>query len=123
MLKYKAIILFMAAACAYASPAAASPFCVQVQGIEPECIYDDVVLCRQRADQLSGMCIANPKEFKTIPGIGKFCLVDSNRISQCNYNDRSSCSTDAARAGGVCIDATGSTLDQNPYQKDPDVNY
>jgi hypothetical protein len=124
MIKYKEILLFTVVAFGYVSSAHASPFCVQLQGgIAPECIYDDAVLCRQRADQLSGLCVANPKEFKTLTGIGKYCLVDSNRISQCNYTDRSTCATDAQRAGGVCLDATGSTLDQNPYEKDPNVNY
>jgi hypothetical protein len=105
-----------------AVPAAASPFCVQVQGLPNQCIYVDGAECQRRAGQMGGICIANEKEIKTPPGPGTFCLAAGGHVVACNYADRQSCNNDAARQHTACIPATtppGVSVDpfavQRPY--------
>ncbi len=89
-----------------AAPAVAAPFCVEVQGLPPQCIYVDGAECQQRANQLGGICGANAKEVKTPPGPGSFCLAAGGRVVACNYADRQTCFEDAARQHTACIEAT-----------------
>ena len=103
--------------------AQASPFCVQVRGIFPDCSYVDAVQCRKRALQLSGLCVTNPAEL-TVPASGKrYCLVDSSRTFQCAYPDYASCDRDAEREGGVCVDSLMYGTQPDPYGQDPNRKY
>lgn len=120
--KYKLLMLSVAFGL-YVAPVLASPFCVSVQGIAPQCIYDDVTQCRQRAQQLNGLCTPNAAEVRLQPGVGKYCLVYSNHASMCNYSDRSTCDADAQRNGAVCMDFPSSEVQENPYRKDPNSKY
>jgi hypothetical protein len=88
-------------------PAQAAPFCVEVEGIPPQCLYADARDCQTRANQLGGICSGNAQEISTPPGIGQYCVVSSGGAAQCIYADRGSCLTDAMRRGGACVQANG----------------
>lgn len=117
------IVWFVLVAGFIAQGANASPFCVSQQGLNPECIYDDAVECRKRAEQMNGLCYANPIELHLQPGVGNFCVVYSNLTSSCIYSDRTSCNNDAVRNGGVCVEAPSGTIQPDPYSKDRNTNY
>ncbi|HEU5048438.1 MAG TPA: hypothetical protein VFT64_11425 [Rickettsiales bacterium] len=121
--KYKGLAVSFLLGSLYASPLYASPFCVSVQGMTPECIYTDVMECRQRAQQLNGLCTPNNAEFHLQPGIGKYCLVYSSRVSNCIYHDRNSCDAEAARNGAVCMESPSSEVQPDPYHQDPNSKY
>ena len=101
----------------------AAPFCAEAQGLPKECNYYDATECRKRAAQLNGVCTANPAELQLQPGTGKYCLVDSSRISMCRYADRTTCENDAARQGAVCIEFPSRDVQPNPYRLDPNSKY
>lgn len=107
----------------YAHPLLAAPFCVESQGIPPECIYVDAGQCRQRAHEQKGLCVVNPDELTIGTGTGKYCLVDSSRIVQCNYSDFTSCDAEAKKQGAVCIETVTSNIQRDPYQLDPNRKY
>lgn len=105
--------------------AIAAPFCVKVQGIREDCIYDDTSSCKTRAAQLSGICIVNTSEITMATGREKFCLVDSSRMPQCVYADRSGCEA-AQRNESVCIINTfhkDNEEQADPFEVDPNRNY
>ena len=116
-------ILLTAASIMIPDPAMASPFCVTVQGLPDQCIFADGASCQRRADQLHGVCVANPAEVTPVPGPGQFCLVIGNQAMQCVYADRASCQADAARRHTACVQTAGqpgsSTIDpfaiRRPY--------
>lgn len=103
--------------------AAAAPFCVETRGIHPQCHFFDATECRRRSIQLSGVCTANLTEITLLPGIGKYCLVYSNRTALCSYADRGSCDSDALRNGGVCIDNRPQGKQKDLYRLDPNLKY
>lgn len=116
--------LLLAAAMLYAPGVLAAPFCVQAQGIPPECYYDDASQCRKRAAELKGLCVANRAELAvTAFGAGKYCMVDSHRIVQCIYIDRASCDADAARHDAACIDAPVDAVQPDLYKQEPNRKY
>jgi hypothetical protein len=88
-----------------------------------ECSYYDARECRKRAAQLAGVCAANPDELKLQPGVGKYCLVQSSRVSMCNYADRTSCDNEAVRQGAVCVEFPSGGVQPNPYRLDPNSKY
>lgn len=122
MQNYKKFLLLALLPIFYAQALQAAPFCVQVQGIPPECIYDDAVQCRKRAAELGGLCAPNAAEITIPAGTGRYCIVDSNRIVQCNYVDRTSCNNDAVRGGGACMEAPNQGVQPDPYRQDPNIN-
>lgn len=101
----------------------AAPFCVQGQGMTPQCHYVDAVQCRKRAEEIRGLCVANPEELILSRGTGKYCMVDSSKNSMCSYVDRTSCAIDALRNQGVCLENTASTVQPDPYASDPNRKY
>lgn len=119
------IIGFLLLVCVMPVQVMASPFCITVMGIPPECIYDDTALCRQRAAQLGGICTVNTKEITGAYGDEKFCIVDSSRVPQCIYADRSSCES-AQNNGSVCVYNNFVNVNEeqpDPYAADPNRNY
>lgn len=99
-------------------------FCLEVEGLPSQCIYDDPAECRARAIQLSGICDLNPLEAKVSPGYGPFCLVFANRVSQCVYSDRNSCEYEAARNGAsVCVQNNLAGLQTSPFRYIPQRAY
>lgn len=103
----------------------ASPFCINVQGLSPDCIYDDTASCKQRAAQMGGACIVNVREITSFTGTEKFCMVDSARVPQCVYADRLACEN-AQNNGSVCVtNDFGHVKDvqADPFASDPNRNY
>ena len=117
------MLLLVIASMAYAPALFAAPFCVQKQGLPPDCNYYDAVQCRQRAGQLAGVCAVNDAEIKLQPGIGKYCVVNSSHVSMCDYADRTTCDGDAMRSGAVCVEFPASQVQLNPYKIDPNSKY
>ncbi len=108
-----------------ATNANAAPFCVATQEIPAQCDYYDVAQCRDRANELRGVCIANQNEIiLPQPSGGKYCMVDSSRTALCIYNDRDSCEDEAFRHKAVCIEAVrNQQVQPDPYQNDPSRKY
>lgn len=102
----------------------AAPFCVQSQGVPPQCDYYDAAQCRTRANELNGFCTANRSELViTSGGNNKYCLVLSSRHTQCLYADRNTCENDASAANGVCIEKTSQMVQEDPYRYDVNRTY
>lgn len=107
-----------------ATPSLAAPFCVRTQELPPQCEFVDPVQCRHRAEELHGLCTANPAELVIRSGETEpYCLVLSSRTAECIYADRSSCEQDAAPAGGVCIEHSELNVPVNPYLHDVNRKY
>ncbi len=123
MNKYILLVCVGLVAGLYAPSLYAAPFCVEVQGLPKECNYYDAIQCRNRAAQAAGVCTANAAELQLQPGTGKYCLVDSNRVSMCRYADRTSCENDAIRQGAVCIEFPSGDVQPNPYRLEPNSKY
>jgi hypothetical protein len=105
--------------------ALASPFCVSVTGMPTECIYDDATPCKNRAAQLSGFCTINTSEITAAYGEEKFCIVDSSRVPQCIYVDRTLCES-AQSNGSVCVNNNFKNVNEaqpDPFANDPNRNY
>ena len=123
MSNYRNLILSLLALGLYTQPAMGAPFCITSQTIKPQCDYTDAAECRQRADQIKGLCVANPKELTIRRGTGKYCLVDSGRVPHCIYSDRTSCDNEAVRHGAVCIESVQPMVQEPLYQRDPNRKY
>jgi hypothetical protein len=87
-----------------ADAAQAAPFCLQIMGAPPQCLYQDVAACRNDARRQNAVCGVNPREIAPPPG-GRFCSVSNGPVVQCLFPDRRSCDVAAARGGAICIDA------------------
>lgn len=108
------VCLFAMACIMFPDPSHAAPFCAKKQGIAPECYYVDANECRKRAGEMGGECVANPSELTLKPGYGTFCLIGSSQSASCIYPDRDSCDKHAINNNGVCIEATKTTLQNQP---------
>jgi hypothetical protein len=105
--------------------AQASPFCVAVTGLVPECIYEDASSCKTRAMQEAGVCIVNTNEITSAYGTEKFCIVNSSRVPQCIYADRNVCEA-AQNNGSVCVNNNFENVNgeqPDPFANDPNRNY
>lgn len=88
-----------------AVPAAAAPYCVQLQGMAAQCLYVDGNECRQRAQQLGGSCGVNPAEL-SLPTGGQFpyCISGAG-YSSCKFADRGSCEAEARNLRATCVES------------------
>ncbi len=84
--------------------ALAAPFCVEIAGVPPQCLYTDAAICRSDAQRQKGVCGVNLKEISPPPG-QRFCSVSNGPAIECLFADRRSCDTAATGRKGVCIDA------------------
>jgi len=84
--------------------AKAAPFCLQNEGLPPQCIYQDPNSCARDARQQGGTstCSVNPREVRNIQGMGAFCVVVAGVSPSCVYVDRASCDRAAGQLNGVC---------------------
>ena len=103
----------------WSGPAAAAPFCLQNQGMTPQCIYYDPTICQRDAQKQNAQCGTNPREVKVTAGTGQYCLVTQERVSVCHYQDLGSCLSAARNQHAVC---TGSpnrspTRPPDPYSR------
>jgi len=100
-------------ACFSVGQAAAAPFCLQIAGIPPQCIYVDTAACRHEARRQNGVCGLNPREI--LPPAGpRFCAVSNGPAVQCLYADRRSCDSAAMQSKGICIDAGADNARPDP---------
>ncbi len=107
MFRLKSALSLLALGFMLAAPAAeAGSFCLKLQGQQPQCLYDDAAECRRRANQLNGLCTANPDMLTITATNGQFCLVASAGGVICAWQDRASCDKEAEKKNGVCIDST-----------------
>jgi hypothetical protein len=83
----------------------ASSFCVEMEGIPPQCLYADPGLCQSEASHAGGRCVANPETFTVPAGQSPFCVVESGNVISCVYGDLASCRSDAERRHGACLAA------------------
>lgn len=92
------------------STAVAAPFCLQNQGMTPQCIYYDPTICQRDAQKQNAECGVNPRETRVQSGAGQYCVVTAARISVCHFQDYNSCQAEARRQNGACTGAP----DRNP---------
>lgn len=123
MKKYIAGLMLGFTVAGFAPTAFAAPFCVEQQGLAKDCNYYDATQCRQRSQQVGGVCSINDAEVKLQQGVGKYCVVNSNHVSMCSYADRTTCDSEAARSGAVCVEFPESQVQPNPYRIDPNSKY
>ena len=105
-------VLLLACTVTTALPAAAAPYCVQTEGVGPQCLYFDPASCDVRAKQINGYCTVNAAELSIPPGIGHYCLLSSGNVASCFYLDSDSCNAESKRHHGVCVSAAA--RDESP---------
>ncbi|MDR3538703.1 MAG: hypothetical protein P4L71_19565 [Acetobacteraceae bacterium] len=98
-------IAVVLAGLAWSGAAAAAPFCLQNQGMTPQCIYYDAASCQHEAQRQNADCGINRNEVTIRGGTGQYCMVTSSLVTTCHYQDRDSCLADARRQNGACTDA------------------
>ncbi len=114
-MKAKLIALFFLMG--ISSAAHASPFCIAGMGMPPQCIYDDIQVCRQAASANTS-CVANPETLLNYSGGARYCTVTSHLSAQCIFNDRAQCRKEASLRKEICIDRMDVTNVNNPYRFD-----
>jgi len=102
---------------AMSGAANAATFCLVGQGINPQCLYEDVSSC-SAASTSNTYCDVNPEVRIMYYGSQTYCVIGSNRLAQCMYVDRSQCNSDAIKSGSICIVRTPDEQDTNPYRYD-----
>ncbi len=110
-------IAALLAGLAWSGTAAAAPFCLQMQGMTPQCLYYDAASCQLEAQRQHGDCSINKSEVTIRGGSGQYCMITSGLVTVCHYQDRDSCVADARRQNGACTDAPTPTPSRapNPY--------
>jgi hypothetical protein len=103
--------------------ASASTFCVRQQGGVPQCLYEDAADCRRRATEINGLCSVNPRLVSITATGGRYCVVTSERATECYYPERAACETEARRKGAVCIDSAAVPAQPDPHGEDPERRY
>jgi hypothetical protein len=95
--------------------AMAAPFCLEVPGGVPQCIYVDGNQCSTEANRQNGACLPNPAE-TSLPTsrIGEFCMILPIGFTQCGYADGIACSQDALKQHGICTKSAGTLPQQVP---------
>ena len=95
--------------------AVASPYCLQVTGAAPMCMYTDGNQCQKDATRQNGACIPNPAEIK-LPAsrIGEYCMMLPIGFTHCGYADGNACARDALEQHGVCAKSAGANPPQIP---------
>lgn len=108
-----------AAVALFAAPAMAAPYCVNIQGITPQCLYFDAHQCRTQAQRSGGSCAINPTEV-TLPSGGTYpyCVTGPGYTS-CKFVDRGSCEAEAGRQRASCVEsfsAGAASAPPDPYR-------
>lgn len=95
--------------------AVAAPFCLEVPGGTPQCIYVDGNECQTEANRQNGACQPNPTE-TSVPTsrIGEYCLLLPAGFTHCGYADGIACARDATQQHGVCTKSAGTIPQQLP---------
>jgi hypothetical protein len=98
--------------------ARASTFCVAGAAMPPQCLYEDVRGCVKAAAPPNTFCTINPEVGLIYYGSQRYCTVQSDRLAQCMFVDRSQCNQEAYRNGAICIDREEIKDDLNPFRYD-----
>ena len=101
-----------------AFPAIAAPFCIAGTGMPPQCIYDDIKVCRDSISSRDTSCTVNPSATLNYSGGSRYCRVTSYLSAECIFNDRQQCRKEAALHGEICLDRVGMSDERNPYRYD-----
>ena len=98
--------------------AIAAPYCLQIYGQPPVCIFADTRTCYKEAIRQKANCTTNPAEV-IAPAFAptRFCLVMTGPIFECAYNDRRTCDAQAAARGGICVDRTPGNPDVDIFRR------
>ncbi len=95
--------------------AMAAPFCLEIPGGTPQCIYVDGNECQVQANRQNGACVPNVAE-TTLPTsrVGEFCMILPIGFTHCGYADGIACAQDALKQHGVCTKSAGTLPQQVP---------
>jgi hypothetical protein len=95
--------------------AMAAPFCLEITGTAPQCMYADGNECQADANRQNGACVPNPANV-TLPTsrIGEFCMILPIGLTHCGYADGIACAQDALKQHGVCAKSAGTLPRQVP---------
>ncbi|MGZ9097472.1 MAG: hypothetical protein ACXW30_04165 [Micavibrio sp.] len=95
--------------CLWLVPSAgyAAPFCIEAEGLSPECWYYDVRSCRQEAEKNGHLCTANLQEITLSDQGASFCIVDSSMVPDCTFQNSENCHQEAAKRNAVCFQSSG----------------
>ncbi len=95
--------------------AMAAPFCLEVPGGTPQCMYVDGNECQADAARQNGACVPNVTE-SALPSsrVGEFCMILPVGFTHCGYADGIACAQDALKQHGVCTKSAGSLRQQVP---------
>jgi hypothetical protein len=95
--------------------AMAAPFCLDIPGGTPQCMYVDGNECQRDAVRQNGSCVPNPA-VNSVPTsrIGEFCMILPIGFTHCGYSDGTACAQDALKQHGVCTKSAGTLPQQIP---------
>jgi len=100
------------------APAQAAPYCLQIVGVPPQCMFGDVVQCHRESLRANGRCTVNPREVQLPKApVGRFCLVQNGPIVECGYADRRTCDEEADRRLAICADTAPGTPDVDVFRR------
>lgn len=124
MFKYFLIFAAFCCLCFASTTASSAPFCVEAEGLSPECWYHDVRSCRQEAQKRNGHCSVNVDEVVVLDQGAPFCIVDSGMMPVCAFQGGESCHEEAAKRNAVCFQNTSIEESYDPYRLErPAFNY
>ncbi|MBU6475199.1 MAG: hypothetical protein KGL10_06020 [Alphaproteobacteria bacterium] len=102
----------------FSGKAAAASFCVVGMGIPPQCLYDDIGSCMAAATPPNSFCAVSPTARLYYYGSSRFCAVQSDRVAQCVFGDRTQCYRAVFRDKTVCVDREERPDDISPFRYD-----
>jgi hypothetical protein len=114
----KALAIAIIPFCGSSGSGHAAPFCLQIYGQPPQCIFVDSRECYRAAIRQQANCTYNPAEVslpKSAPQ--RFCMVFTGPIFDCAFTDRRSCGAQAPSRGGICIDLTPGQPDVDLFRR------
>jgi hypothetical protein len=102
--------------------AVAAPFCLQIEGTAPQCMYVDGNQCQRDATRQNGACVPNPANWKAPTSrVGEYCMILPIGLTHCGYADGIACSQDALKQHGVCTKSAGTLPQQVPDPYTPNA--
>lgn len=89
------------------STVSGAPFCVEAEGLSPECWYYDVRSCREEAAKKDSLCTANLQEITLSDQGAPFCIIDSSMVPVCAFQHNESCQQEAEMHNAICFQSSG----------------
>lgn len=105
LLRYIGAFTLFVVLASYASKSEAGPtFCLNAPGMQPQCIFYSADACREKTSKISqGFCSVNPDELTVPSGPRLWCLVTSDRLKECFYDNLRSCEQSARTKNAICV--------------------